>query len=323
MTRKLNVHTLALWAALPMARTAQVESRLQMILKPNASRHALTRRAALVSLAAAALGVGTLAALRPAAQAQNNVAAKPTAWKQTLPNGATVELLGVSNAPTKQSGGGWWRPDGSPLSGSPFGPPMDNPVAGRDRRAFAMRVTPPSSGSRQEYVGYIARYEVPGATSVSVGYGLVSSYAPRMPGLDMVSAGADSLPTLGKVRCAVASGVWETYTARSVSDLWGWGQPVQRRGGTLLFSRLSEINGSAAITITDTFSNIDRRVVAVDAQSRIYYNDYGGESRTNGMCQSTSIFKGLPLKKVRAIRFQARPYQWAEFTGIALKPGQK
>lgn len=296
-----------------------------MILKPNASRRALTRRAVIASLVAAALSIGALAALRPAAQAQSDAA--PTAWKQILPNGVTVELLGVSNEPTKQSGGGWWRPDGSLLAGSPFGGPLGNPVAGRDRRAFALRVTPPSSNSPKEDEGYIARYEVPGAASVSVNYAMASSNLLRMRGLDVVSAGVDTLPTPGTVRCEVAAGPWETYTARSVSDLWQWGEnagrPVQRRGGTLLFSRLSEINGSAAITITDTFSNIQRRVVAVDAQGRIYHGGYGGGSQTNGMCQSTSIFKGLPLKSVRAIKFQARPYQWAEFTGIALRPGRK
>lgn len=51
MTRKPNIHTLALWAALPMARMAQVESRLQMILKPNANRRSLTRGGVAVGLA--------------------------------------------------------------------------------------------------------------------------------------------------------------------------------------------------------------------------------------------------------------------------------
>ncbi len=127
---KLNIHTLALWAALPMARTAQVESRLKMILKPNASRRALTRRAVIASLAAAALGVGTLAALRPAVRAQSNAAAKPTAWKQTLANGATVELVGIADVPPYKDGWwrkddppprrGWWQPDGSPLAAAPI-----------------------------------------------------------------------------------------------------------------------------------------------------------------------------------------------------------
>ncbi len=70
MSCKHAAHDFILWAALPMARTAQVESRLHMILKPNANRRTLTRRAVVGSLFIAALGVGTLAALKPEARAQ-------------------------------------------------------------------------------------------------------------------------------------------------------------------------------------------------------------------------------------------------------------
>lgn len=64
--RKLNLHTLALWAALPMARTAQVESRLKMILKPNTSRRALTRGGVAVAVGLASVLTLTLAAAQTA-----------------------------------------------------------------------------------------------------------------------------------------------------------------------------------------------------------------------------------------------------------------
>ncbi len=92
MTRKLNLHTLALWAALPMARTAQVESRLHMILKPNASRRALTRRALLMALVPATFAVGAIAALRPAAVAEAAL------FQHTFPNGAVLERVADSGA---------------------------------------------------------------------------------------------------------------------------------------------------------------------------------------------------------------------------------
>lgn len=83
--RKLNLHTLALWAALPMARTAQVESRLQMILKPGLNRRTLTRRAVLLALVPATAAVGIIAALRPAAIAEAAL------FQHTFPNGAFLE----------------------------------------------------------------------------------------------------------------------------------------------------------------------------------------------------------------------------------------
>lgn len=297
-----------------------------MILKPNASRHALTRRAALVSLAAAALGVGTLSALRPAAQAQNNVAAKPTAWKQTLPKGATVELLGVSYP--RLSPVVWWKPDGTPLAGQPFGPPTFISVTGRDQRVFDMRVTPPS-GLRPEEYNSFPQYEVPGAASVRVNYAIISSNALRMRGLDVVSAGADALPTPGTVRCGIASGPWETLTSQYVipasAAMKSVNLPYQHSQIDILFSRMTEFGDNAAVTVTTTLpdTQAEWRVQAVDMTGK-FYTDSGDGGRLGGkVSQETCVFKGLPRKRVRAFKFQARPYEWAEFTGIAMRPGEK
>ena len=176
-TMKRRPYELALWAALPMAHTTRIEGRLRMILDAARPHHALTRRALLVSLAVAALGCGALAALQPGTRAL--AAGAPSVWKQTLANGATVEVLGVSNAPTRERGG-WWKPDGTPLAGSPFGPPMDSPVSGRNRRAFAMRVTSPRGGPKWQVV--FATYEVPGAAVTETSYGIASSYSGRIAG---------------------------------------------------------------------------------------------------------------------------------------------
>jgi hypothetical protein len=43
---------------------------------------------------------------------------KPGEYKVTLPNGVTVELLGVCEHPSQ--GKMWWRPDGTPLEESPY-----------------------------------------------------------------------------------------------------------------------------------------------------------------------------------------------------------
>ena len=198
MIRKLTPSDLALWAALPMAHSSQIEERLKIILDHTRPRHAMTRRILIIALSVGAAALIPLAMLRPAAKAQGAASASAPApaapWKQTLANGTTVELLGVSNAPTRQDGGGWWRPDGAPLAGAPFGPPMDNPVAGRVRRAFAVRVLSPPTDPG---LGWFPKFEVPGAASIGTGYSMISSYAPRLPGLDVVSAGAKALSALG------------------------------------------------------------------------------------------------------------------------------
>ena len=41
-------------------------------------------------------------------------------YKATLPNGVTVELLGVCEVPEIGDYENWWKPDGSPLANRPF-----------------------------------------------------------------------------------------------------------------------------------------------------------------------------------------------------------
>lgn len=355
MPFKFSSYTLALWAALPMARTAQVESRLKMILKPNASRRALTRRAVIASLAAAALGVGTLAALRPTAQAQNEATVKPTAWKQTLPNGATVELLGIADVPPYKDGWwrkddppprrGWWQPDGSPLAAAPIDSDKQmTPVGTKDVEAwrqFAVRVSPP-----------------PGAAASSIGTTFDLSRTPNLaesgsmqatrqgrpvPNIWQVGARFGDLQKQPVIRCGVAAGAWETLRTKSAQEGFemtstapyffdygeNYGEDTPSHGhGQVVFSRASLVGGAAAITVTHVLPS-DRaqvRVVAVDLNGKVFAD--GNEDDTSSMAvgdtnQATYVFKGLPLSRVRAFRFQARLYQWAEFTGIALKPGKK
>lgn len=310
MTRKLNRHTLALWAALPMARTAQVESRLQMILKPNASRRALTRRAVLVSLAAAALGVGTLAALRPAAQAQNDAAAS---WKQTLPNGATVEVLGVSDP--LLSPAVWWKPDGTPLA-APIDPEKTVTSTAKQQRIFAVRITPPPGST-----------EDPGTTFDAHGMA-ISGFASqpltldgrRLPVMSIVSVRteAGTVPAQADLRCGVAAGAWKTQAAQAE---YADGKSESVTGG-VFFSRLTEINGNAAITVTDNMPEVERRIVAVDGQGKMYVGLSQGGVSSGTMRQGTSDFEGLPMGKVKEVRFQTRPYQWADFKNVALQPAQ-
>ncbi len=58
--------------AIGMARTIRVEGRITQMLNPTQNRRAVTHRTVFAALLAAALGVGTLAALRPAARAETS-----------------------------------------------------------------------------------------------------------------------------------------------------------------------------------------------------------------------------------------------------------
>ena len=106
----------ALWVALPMAHTSQVESRLQTILDKTRNRRTLKRRFSLFAAAYGAIALVPVAMLRPAAQAQSRAAAD-------LANGQaqetlSVQLVGITDATVR--GGEWWNIGGKRLPGRPF-----------------------------------------------------------------------------------------------------------------------------------------------------------------------------------------------------------
>ena len=68
---KRKPYELALWAALPIARTTRIEGRLTMILDTTRPRRALTRRALLLVLGLGAAALVPLAMLQPVARAQS------------------------------------------------------------------------------------------------------------------------------------------------------------------------------------------------------------------------------------------------------------
>ena len=63
-------------------------------------------------------GLWTVRPMGGATPPGNAATASASPFEARLPNGVTVELLGVAESPSK--GRPWWRPDGSPLAGRPY-----------------------------------------------------------------------------------------------------------------------------------------------------------------------------------------------------------
>jgi|GEM_PF-2053477 len=138
MKRKLTPFDFALWAALPMAQTSKIESRLTMILDKTRSRRTVARRVLLIALVPATAALVTLAVLRPDAKAQAQArpqranpirtsvvpfVSPPSARLAPLlvlppviataapATAASVTLVGITD------GVKWWSPSGPPLAG--------------------------------------------------------------------------------------------------------------------------------------------------------------------------------------------------------------
>lgn len=86
----------------------------------------------------------------------------PSKWKAALPNGATIEFIGICENPS--AGKQWWGPDGSPIGYAPYfnAEPYDRPRTDRNLYELAWRIKWPgsssSTGTQTSFKGCIGSY---------------------------------------------------------------------------------------------------------------------------------------------------------------------
>ncbi len=346
MLRKHVAHNLVLWAALPMARTAQVEGRITMILKPVQNRRALTRRAVLFALVPATVAVAIVAALRPAAQAAPTLPLSSTSPAQAAPVSALapnarnsapvmVQIAGVGD-PQKHE---WWNKagallpkpvfdfataenSGSSQSGSPSQPNLR-------RLFFALRLPPTAQDVKTIWQVSNSTFSSSTSQSSSVGKMEAQNYA-GTNGTRVVSADFPAASRRTDLRIGIASGPWETTAGlnRNVSALEQFGTSTTSTGSAvyMMARPVQTTKGFVCIVSVGRKSSAahrDIRIVALSDQGQIGSTSIsdGSTDSVAPMDQITAEFS-LPLSQVKSILVQTRPFRYSEFKNIALHPSQ-
>ena len=239
-------------------------------------------------------------------------AAQP--YQATLPNGVTVELVGVSYYPSE--GKQWWRPDGSPLAQAPYdgiGPGTIGEVA----REFAVRLGAPDIASLSTTwgldpsVGW-SRHDAPLRDDVPV------------DDVRSVSAAFAAGQTAVTVRVGVAAGEWQTLARNG--QLSG-GTYVTGPDYRVILPGLSDQRGRStevtyAFTLEADKARMAWRLVAVDTSGVLHVASNTG-SVAGGLGLQKAQFNGLAPDRVKEVRFEVRPYDWVEFRNVSLEPGQR
>ena len=123
-------------------------------------------------------------------------------YKARLPNGTTVELLGVSDNPSQ--GRPWWRPDGSPLPERPYDWLGASVVAGKESvaREFAVRLE--NVAQNQANIQFDIKPSLKSSTRDWPG---LAGPAPNVHGVAVEIPASVETAT---VRVGVADGIWQT-----------------------------------------------------------------------------------------------------------------
>jgi hypothetical protein len=237
---------------------------------------------------------------------RNEKVARP--WVKALSGGVKVELLGVSSHPSGP--GTWWMPDGSPQPDIPYalGGGKVNLEKGWQALEFAVRM----SRTFGKDVSY--RWQIPSARGTASG-------TPRdagnqvVPDVAMIAASQPEDRTTCTVRFGVASGRWRTEVTGGPEG----GSAQGRETLNVIFGNAREDRGKTSVTVSHQESGDDLRVVAADRDGKEHAPSRAGELGVKGYRQ-LEVEYDLPLSQVKEFRVQSRPFEWAGFEDVALKP---
>ena len=254
-------------------------------------------------------------AMRPQVRAQQAQATRPVAkpsknaddrWVKKLPNGAVIELVGISTHPSGPKT--WWSPDGSPLSEAPYASGSANTYPGGDEQAreFAIRK---DVADRDASLKWVLHESKASASTTNDREGRV------IPGLEMIAAALSREKTSCAIGIGVASGPWKVEATCGPGG--GCAMGFEKIG--IVFSPSHEAEGKATIAVSHSALESAVRIVAIGYDEKIYTPSQSSFLSARGVALQTLEFP-LGLKSVKEFQFQTRSYEWAEFKDVPLQP---
>lgn len=272
----------------------------------------------LAAVGLAAIGAGVLAQQTP--QAEGQAASKPSRvaegdrpWIRTLPNGATIEVIGVSPHPSGPQT--WWGPEGSPLAQPPCDPSAtDLAKAGTSifggqsiYRAVLVRVSdlPPDS-KHGWWMRQSRGWHEPATRDGKI-----------VPGLSVVVSEHPKGLAASALHFEVAAGPWQ------VVETWNGRNPGTRSAhGSVpnsLWGRAIATKKGTTLTVTHDIEDAEVRLVAVDRKGQEHPSPERGGSKLKGFTQLEAEFDLSP-EEIQEYRLQQRPLEQIEIPSIALEP---
>jgi hypothetical protein len=259
-----------------------------------------------------------------------------------LPQGITVELVGVANyRQTNQSE--WWRADGSAArlgSFRPLNADRRRDLAKEKAIEFLIRIENPQNESKYvngeiilskadtSWPAWGINGSVPPASSWWEGSSVADVRGDMLPEHKMFAISLDSSTQTADFRVGISLGEWETVASRKPVSAGASSFSRNGETWTVTFHKLKAIRKasddatqvmvSTTITWPAHYGKLTRRLMAVadDGSEHVFAEgDYNKENMN-------AVFEGLASSSIKELRFQVRPYYWVEFKYVSLQPGR-
>ncbi|MCC6680750.1 MAG: M56 family metallopeptidase [Phycisphaeraceae bacterium] len=308
----LRAPALSAYASIAMARPSALEGRLLAILDPRKCRKAVTRRVMLAAAALCLLIAAPLAMLRAAAPQEANTTPVSSGLSATI-DGATVELVGISNPWAKDWT--WWKPDGTAT-----GDDLLDEYGGISWTedswvyAVAVRVTPDHEQHPSVVLAFPDAHHSGSFKAIRRGK--------EIEDLTCWSFAIAKDKTLDATTVIVDVAVcpWQAVNTAVGSGSMAMGG--NNREHNIALAPAYEQDGSVHVTAAVSSSaSWEVRIVAIDRNDKEYLPTGSTGASTPDARSITCQFKGLTLDQLKGFRQEVRPYQTVVFQNVSLKRG--
>ena len=233
------------------------------------------------------------------------VLSKAEGFTATLPNGVTVELVGVCKYDGESKG--WLKPDGTVFTPDLYVQRREE-YKGQNRLAFVVKLNTED---------FNLEFNIKDVESYS-GMDLYGTSDNVLHNYKAAVALVENDNDITDLRIGVATEPWQTIT-QFRADKRDVSGPKE-----IIFSFPIESKNGTAISVRgDWDRNLgERRVIAIDKQGKTHIGSWSGHSSWDKTI-SMSEFKKILPKQIEKYELQFRPYKWVEFKNVSLKPNFK
>jgi len=227
-------------------------------------------------------------------------------FKATLPNGVSVELVGICDYPEDKPR--CWGPDGTESK----------------EKLYVKRERDYSN----EKLGFIIK--VDGPEDLSFAWNEIKSSQGYWGSCTVLDESGNEVKgykaavtrnlnaDATDIRVGVATEPWQTIVTHNGRGMTTTGS------NNILFSQAYESDNFVAITASSPWRKDQvERIIAVDKNGQPHVSKNIGSIASGEIDQITAKFYDLKLSDIVEFQFQTRPYEWVTFKNVSLKPNFK
>ncbi len=233
-------------------------------------------------------------------------------YKASLPDGVSVELVGLAAHPSK--GKNWWSPDGTELAGNPWDGINSrisiSPMPGRKAYELAVLIKYEEGNEPGNYV-YSEH-------SKNAAHSNVNKSSTSNMSCSVLDMPGDKEVT--DIKLGIASGKYETRYSREMPLHGTYVRRPDKKGKGISWFAPIAVDDKTSITITHGYNGEQSKLIAVDSDGKEHVGSGNGGSFSREAYTMQYKFN-VPIDRIKEFVFQSRPYKLYEFKNVALRPG--